>query len=134
MPLEILVIVVVVGVLLIVIAVRLSGTSRPFELADENDARAVFLSRFSEERPGECIVSADRKAAFLRLESGRTGLVAAFGSRYICRVVGPGDVKKIEQDGRGRTTVRFADFTYPGGRYRFCGSEQAIKVANWLKG
>lgn len=132
MPLEFLLVLVVGGVSLIVVAVQYSGISRPFRLGSEAEAREAFVLRNEDERPAACILSRDGRAAFLKLDNGRTGVISAMGSKYVTRVFGPEDIRSVACDGNGGMVVRYRDFTYPFGRYRMADAESALEVAEWL--
>jgi hypothetical protein len=133
MTLETLVILVVTGVTAVVIAVRFSGISRRVTIADARQAKAVFAQHYPDELPGECLCTSDGKAAFLTLPGGRIGLVSGFGARYVCRLFEKDEVH-LRHIANGVVKLRFSDFGYPGGTYRFARTGDARKLVGWLEG
>jgi hypothetical protein len=133
MSLEILVILVVVGVSAVVAAVRLSGVSRQRAIADARQAKSLFAARYPDELPRECLRASDEKAAFLLLPDGRIGLVSVFGARYVCRLFERKDIQ-FRQRGDEEITLRFPDFGFPGGTYRFARVEDTQRLIGWLEG
>ena len=134
MSLELLAIMVVAGIGVVLLAVVVFRLSRPFRFIGESEARAAFSAHYPEETPEDCLMSDDGKAAFFRLDGGRTGMAAAFGARYVCRVVAPGDIARVAAEEQGGLTIRLKDFSFPHGKFRFINEASANKVADWLKG
>jgi hypothetical protein len=132
MPLEILAIMVVAGLALAIGAVHFSGVSRAAQLESRDQALARFAEDYPDAAPTGCIMTSDRRAAFLMLEPGRVGMVAAFGAKFITRIVGEAELKKLDEDRPGQLVMRFRDFTYPAGRYRFDNEDEAQQIVAWF--
>ena len=129
MSLPILVAIVAIGIALTVAAVHFTGGSKRATIADAWHARQVFLTDFPDERVGKVTVTADRASAFLGLDSGRTGIVQSFGDSFFTRIVGAADVASVEFQDPATILLRFRDFTWPGGVFRFADRQMALSVA-----
>jgi hypothetical protein len=134
MPLEVLAIMVVAGLAFAIGAVHFTGASRPARVEDAEQAAARFTEDFPDCVPANCVITKDERAAFLELEPGRIGLVAAIGAKFITRIIGEEELKKLDEDKPGELVMRFRDFTYPAGRYRFNNEDDAQRVVAWLGG
>jgi hypothetical protein len=134
MPLEFLAAMVVAGLSLVIGAVHLSGLSRPAIVSGPDQARARFLLDFPDENPGEVVISADGRAAFIALAGGRTGLVHAMGDRFLTRILERRSIRAVQREPDGVLAVRLDDFTLPAERARFSSAADAAKVSNWLAG
>ena len=113
MPLEILAAMVVVGLSLVIGSVHFSGLSRPVRIDGAGTAVARFLVDFPDAQPGETIVSADGKDAFIALAQNRVGIVHAIGDRFLTRVLRAGMVTSVASPASGKLELRLADFTLP---------------------
>lgn len=111
MPLHILGALVVLGIGGVVLLVHLLKMSRADGFADAAAARNAFLADFPETETGEATLTDDRRAAILTTAAG-AGLVMRFGAGRLTRLIGPGDVSRIE-DRPGALRLRLADFGAP---------------------
>jgi hypothetical protein len=134
MPLELLAGMVVIGLALVIGAVHLSGLSKAARISGPDAAIARFLVDFPDEKPGEAVLSADGKDAFIALQGNRVGMVHAIGDRYLTRILRAGTVRAVAASGDGLLELRLADFTLPRERARFAAAGDASRVENWLKG
>jgi hypothetical protein len=134
MPLELLAGMVVVGLALVIGAVHFSGLSKTARIAGTDAAINRFLMDFPDEKPGEAVLSADGKDAFIALKGNRVGMVHAIGDRYLTRILRAGTVHSVSASGDGVLELRLADFTLPRERARFATAGEASRVENWLKG
>jgi len=132
MSLEILVAMVVAGLAIAIGAVYLAGLSKPARLADAGQAKARFALDYPREVVADCRLTAARDAAFLRLESGRIGVVAAFGAKFVTRLVESQQVQVGERN--DELDLEMGDFTFPHPRVRFAKSNDTALVASWMKG
>lgn len=132
MSLGLLVVMVVVGVSGVVLIVHLTGGSRRARLADEAAARA----RFGVDYPDLAIVAVhltkEGDAAFLALNDGRVGIVAAIGDRFLTRLIATHDLAGAPRVSGATLALRLRDFTWPGGTFTFAGEEEAGAVAALL--
>ena len=129
MSLGLLAVMVVIGVSGVVLLVHLTGGSRRARLEGELAAR----TRFGVDHPDLAIVAAyltqDGDAAFLALEDGRVGIVAAAGDRFLTRLVGAPDLAGTPRVTGATLMLRLRDFTWPGGAFTFAGEGEARAVA-----
>lgn len=132
MSLGLLVVMVVVGVSGVVLIVHLTGGSRRARLADEAAARA----RFGVDHPDLAIVAVhltkEGDAAFLALDDGHVGIVAAIGDRFLTRLVRAPDLAAPPRVAGAVLLLRFRDFTWPGGSFTFDREDEARAVAALL--
>ncbi len=133
LSLPILVAVVAIGIALTVAAVHFSGGSKTAVITGTDHARQIFFADFPDERSGEVTVTADAKSAFLTLGGGRTGIVQSFGGGFFTRIVSAGDVAALSLREPGIVSIRFHDFTWTGGHFRFTDMGTARKVAAVLE-
>ncbi len=134
MPLELFAIIVPLGIALIVLAVKFSGLSKSAVLTDSKQAIEVFEADYGgETHKGRALLSANGDAAFIPLaEPSRLGLVEAIGDRYICRVLGPEDLKSVTGNQDNGFEIRYNDFTHPRGQYSFTSSKDMETLKGWL--
>jgi hypothetical protein len=132
MPIEILAGMVIVGLALAIAAVRFSGLSRPASLDSQALAQEAFATEYSDESVRDCRIAADRGSAFLLLGSGNIGVVLAFGSKFVVRLVAaaPGSA---EVEGAA-LKIKARDFTFPKSGYVLATATDALTVAGWLNG
>lgn len=134
MGLTLLVILVVGGIAAIVLAVHLTGGSRTARLADAAQARARFAEDFPDHAVRAVRLAGDGETAFLALGDGRTGIVQAFGDRFLTRVLAARDIAGLEKPDAVTVSVRLRDFTWTGGRFRFADPADADAVFAALDG
>lgn len=127
MSLPILVALVVVGITAAVLAVHLTGGSKRSVIDDADHAAKLFLADFPNEQPGRALLTTERQSAFMDLAGERIGIVQAFGDGYFTRIVTAGDVASVHVQDPAVMTVRFRDFTWTGGHFRF--GERAVAEA-----
>jgi hypothetical protein len=132
MPIEILAGMVVVGLAFAIAAVRFSGLSRPASLDNQARAREILAGEYADESVRDCRIAADRDSAFLLLGSGNIGVVLAFGSKFVVRLVAaaPGSA---EVEG-STLKMKPRDFTFPKSSYVLATATDASTVAGWLNG
>lgn len=128
MSLPILVAIVAIGIALTVAAVHFTGGSRRAAIADAGHARRIFLTDFPDERVSTVTVTTDHVSAFLGLDGGRTGIVQSFGDGFFTRIVGAGDVVSVQVQHPATVHLRFRDFTWRGGDFRFADKETALAI------
>lgn len=116
MPLEILGPLVLAGIALTVMLVRLlvNAPQKRFWMPEE--VRSAFLLDYPGERPGPVILSQSGREALLAIEGNapRAGFVGSFGSKWVSRLLEPGDIVAMEATGSGSLRLKLADFTLPG--------------------
>lgn len=114
----------VVGITAAVLAVHLTGGSKLSVIEDADHAARLFLADFPNEKPGPALLTTERQSAFMDLAGERIGIVQAFGDGYFTRIVTAGDVASVQVRDPAVVTVRFRDFTWTGGHFRF--GERAV--------
>lgn len=129
MSLPVLVALVLVGISLVVATVHFTGGSKIADIVDEGHARGIFALDFPDHHPAEVLIAADRHSAFLLLGSGRLGMVQSFGDGFFTRVVGAEDVAAVGLRAPGAISIRFRDFTWTGGHFRFDEERDAARIA-----
>lgn len=133
MSLAYLVILVDVGIAAIVLAVHLTGGSGSAVLADMGHVRERFAEDFADEAVTGVQLCNDGQAAFLELDAGRTGIIQAFGDRFLTRIVTADDVADIQCAGDATISIRFRDFTWRGGMFAFDDPRIAKHMARRLR-
>ncbi len=129
MSLTLLVALVVIGITAIVVAVHLTGGTTTAVL----DGADAAIERFAEDFPDfgvkQVWLAQNQSAAFLALDDGRVGIVAALGDKFLTRIAAAGD-PEIRAEREGSTLrLRFDEFTWHGGPFEFASDEDAEAVA-----
>ncbi|MFK5977333.1 MAG: hypothetical protein QM488_00405 [Rhizobiaceae bacterium] len=132
MPLEILGPLVICGITFMVLVVYLSGISIPAKLTNEAEADTAFLLDYADARIENTILTGDKSAGFLLLNSKNTvGLVEAMGSEFLTRLLSKGDIIGLELSGH-RLNVRYNDFTHKRHSYEIESSNDANMIHDAL--
>lgn len=131
MSLPVLVALVVVGISLVVAAVHFTGGSKVAAIVDEDHARRIFALDFPDESPADVMITSDRHSAFLPLPGRRVGMVQSFGDGFFTRVAGRKDIATITLREQG-LSIRFRDFTWTGGHFRFAEEGPAARLTEIL--
>lgn len=129
MSLPILVAIVAIGITLTVLAVHFTGGSKVATIADANHAAQLFLADYPNEHAGPALLTSDKQSAFIVMPGERIGIVQAFGDGYFTRIVTAGDVASVRVQDPAVLTVRFRDFTWTGGHFRFAERAVAESIA-----
>lgn len=108
MPLEVTLIIVVVGISATVLLVHLMGWSQKRHIAGLKDAQAIWDDFYPEETIRDILESDDETVALLTLESGATGLIWALGDEAVVRLLR--DRKPVEETATG-LCIRLGEFT-----------------------
>ncbi|MEM7301050.1 MAG: hypothetical protein AAF468_08205 [Pseudomonadota bacterium] len=132
MPLEILVILVVVGLTLVIGSVHLSGGSAKAGLT-EDKVRARFAADFPAEAPAGIIVSADGMSALLFLDDQSwLGVAKRMGSKILTRHADR--IKVTSVDCRGAEIhLTLADAGLPALVFKLNDLHSAFAIADQLK-
>lgn len=125
MSLPLLVAIVALGIALSVAAVHFTGGSKTATLGGADQA----LSRSAEDFPDEIAavvrLTADARTAFLDIGRGRIGIVHSIGDCFLTRIVTPQGVAVLNAGDGNMVSLRLADFTWKGGRFRFASATDA---------
>lgn len=133
MSLPFLVALVVGGISLIVLLIHLTGGTRDATLSDARAAMARFAADFPEETVEDTTLTADGRSAFLALSDGRTGIVQAFGDRFLTRIHAQGE-DRVEKTGPAGLRVTTREFAWTGGECVFSNGAERDAVAARLGG
>lgn len=121
MPLPILGALVVLGIGGLVLLVHfLGGTKRP-RYDDEADAAAALTVDYPNAIICQTMLADDGKAALFELADG-VGFAAPFGEGRLTRVLGPNDVRRVDERPDG-LTIRLTDYTAPRLTVRLANAE-----------
>ncbi len=131
MSLHVLVAIVAVGIALAVAAVHFTGGSRQARISSGDEALQRFLLDFPSEKAESVRLASDGKAAFISLYGSGTGIVSVIGDKFLTRIVSARDVKSLTVAGN-TVSIRFRDFTWPGGDFVFAEPSAAREVAQAL--
>ena len=116
MPLDILVILVVVGISGVVLLTWWLGWSKPAVLSSTEVAKTEFLRDYPGLDIGDVVLTSDGAAALLQLSDHATGLIFSFGDKFVARQLTAQIVRAIDvQTGPAETaiTLKLADFSAP---------------------
>lgn len=120
--------------LLVLLNALLRGWT-PARLGGLEDAAAELAAAFLDFRPGAGALAQDGRAALVEdQETGKVGLVAALGDRFVARRLGPEDVRAARVGEDGALALALADFTWPGLRLRLADAATARAWAARLVG
>ncbi len=134
MSLAILVPIVVAGVALIVAAVHFSGLSTRASIpSNRQDIATLFGLDYPLEQVVSVATDRTQAAAFLLLDSGRTGMVQIFGDRFITRLLAPPDLASVATAG-ATLMIAANDFTWAGGKFTMENAKVAAELAARLSG
>ena len=131
MSLPVLVAIVAVGIALAVAAVHFTGGSRRASIFSEDEALQRFLLDFPAENAEAVRLTFDGKAAFISLRGPGTGIVGVIGDKFLTRIVSARDIKSLTL-ASNKISIRFHDFTWPGGDFVFVEPSAAREIAEAL--
>lgn len=108
------------------------------EAADERFDAGLAILEFGRAYPDEAIrqllMSVDAEMVFLRLWTGRTGLMRRIGNRELCYLVDP-EGAQVSADPGGRSlTINFPTQKAMSGTFTFRSEKEAAEVGLWLLG
>lgn len=104
------------------------------ERFDAGLAILEFGRAYPDEAIRHVLMSADGDMVFLRLWTGRTGLMRRIGNRELCYLVDPENVR-VAADPSGKSlTIDFPAHKPMSGTYRFRSEKEAAEVGLWLLG
>jgi hypothetical protein len=116
LPLDILIILVVIGIGGVVLLTWALGWARPTRLVSTEEVKNQFRLDHPELEIGKVMLSTDGLAGLLELSDNAIGLIFSFGDKFVTRRLTPQIVKSIEVDDQAQGTqvlMRLADFTTP---------------------
>lgn len=116
MPLEVLVILVVVGIGGVVLLTRALGWARPAKFASAEDAKNHFSQDHPELTADEAWLSEDNLSALVLHTDKTLGLIFSFGDKYVTRRLTPEMILTVTVDDRADSIlakIALSDFTAP---------------------
>ncbi|GIL00718.1 MAG: hypothetical protein BroJett030_06170 [Alphaproteobacteria bacterium] len=133
MPLEVLVVMVVVGIAIVIAAVAFSGLSRGARIDSEGQIRRRLSDDFPEVVLRDGLITSDRRTAFFRCGDGRVAIATALGSRFVTRLIDARQVRRLELGEAGEATLELRDFTLARMRLGFDEAAEARRLSQWLE-
>jgi hypothetical protein len=104
------------------------------ERFDAGLAILEFGRAYPDEAIRHVLMSSDGDMVFLRLWTGRTGLMRRVGNRELCHLVDPESVR-VSAGGDGKSlTITFPASKAMSGTYAFRSEKEAAEVGLWLLG
>ncbi|MCB1446038.1 MAG: hypothetical protein KDJ87_09650 [Rhizobiaceae bacterium] len=108
------------------------------EAEGERFDAGLAILEFGKACPNEAIrqvlMSADGEMVFLRLWTGRTGLMRRIGNRTLCHLVNPADVRVSAEAGSRTISITFPAMKPMSGTFTFRSEKEAAEVGLWLLG
>lgn len=104
------------------------------EKFDAGLAILEFGRAYPDEAIRHVLMSSDGEMVFLRLWTGRTGLMKRIGNRELCYLVDPEQVR-VSTDPSGKSLIiNFPAHKAMSGTYEFRSEKEAAEVGLWLLG
>ncbi|RWC30320.1 hypothetical protein [Mesorhizobium sp.] len=125
MSLPLLVAIVALGIALSVAAVHVTGGSKTATLTGADHAKSRFTEDFPDEIATVVRLTTDARTAFLDIGRERVGIVHSIGDCFLTRIVTPREVAVLNAGDVNTVSLRLADFTWKGGRFRFASATDA---------
>jgi hypothetical protein len=104
------------------------------ERFDAGLAILEFGKAYPDEAIRQVLMSANGEMVFLRLWTGRTGLMRRVGNRTLCHLVNPADVRVSSEAGGKSLTITFPAMKAMSGTFAFRSEKEAAEVGLWLLG
>ena len=114
-------------------ATNLLKTEAEGEKFDAGLAILEFGKAYPYEAIRHVLMSSDGEMVFLRLWTGRTGLMRRMGNREYCHLVDPADVRVSDAGGKS-LTITFPALKQMSGTFAFRSEKEAAEVGLWLLG
>lgn len=114
-------------------ATNLLKTEADAERFDAGLAILEFGKAYPDEAIRQVLMSSDGGMVFLRLWTGRTGLMRRVGNREYCHLVDPADVR-VSEAGGSSLTIAFPTLKQMSGTVTFRSEKEAAEVGLWLLG
>ncbi|MGV3552600.1 hypothetical protein [Rhizobium sp.] len=104
------------------------------EKFDAGLAILEFGRAYPDEAIRHVLISDDGDMVFLRLWTGRTGLMRRVGNRELCYLVDPQQVRVSADPGGKALTIDFPGHKAMSGTYAFRTEKEAAEAGLWLLG
>jgi hypothetical protein len=115
-------------------ATNLLKTEADEERFDAGLAIIEFGRAYPDEAIRSVVMSADGGMVFMRLWTGRTGVMKRIGNRELCHVIDPSDVRISASADGAKLSVDFAAHKSLSGTYAFRSAREAAEVSLWILG
>jgi hypothetical protein len=104
------------------------------ERFDAGLAIIEFGRAYPDEAIRQVLMSIDGEMVFLRLWTGRTGLMRRIGNRTYCHLVDPADVRVSSEPDGASLSISFPSMKSMSGRFTLRSEKEAAEVGLWLLG
>jgi hypothetical protein len=104
------------------------------ERFDAGLAILEFGRAYPDEAIRHVLMSAEGEMVFLRLWTGRTGMMRRIGNRELCHLVDPANVRVSAEPGGKSLTINFPAHKPMSGTFTFRSEKEAAEVGLWLLG
>lgn len=120
------------GLVIVVLMMRRQGEGSGPSLEDTGAAIVEFGKAYPALPIRDVVMTSDRRAAFLRLADGRTGMLEASGRHFLSRLMMPGSVDVEGTEGDRALRLSFRGSRAGSAVYAFDRAEEAAEVSLWL--
>lgn len=115
MPLTLVLIIAVIAIAALALLLNRLGFSAPARLKDARTAHTFFEKETPDVRVDAVVLSGDGRTALLTLQGDdrRLGFIQCMGDGYMTRLLGPGDLVRVDKSPENVLSITFSDFTCP---------------------
>lgn len=115
-------------------ATNLLKTEADEEKFDAGLAILEFGKAYPDEAIRQVMMSSDGEMVFLRLWTGRAGIMRRMGNRELCHLVDPAEVRISAADEGRSLKLDFPDMKALSGTFEFRSEKEAAEVSLWILG
>jgi hypothetical protein len=115
-------------------ATNLLKTEADGERFDAGLAILEFGKAYPDEAIRQVLMSSDGEMVFLRLWTGRTGIMRRIGNRELCHLVDPAGVRISASDDGMSLTLDFPAIKALSGTFEFRSQKEAAEASLWILG
>jgi hypothetical protein len=115
-------------------ATNLLKTEAEEERFDAGLAILEFGRAYPDEAIRNVVMSSDAGMVFLRLWTGRTGIMRRIGNRELCHVVDPAEVRVSAASSGQALSIEFPSMKSLSGTFNFRSPREAAEVSLWILG
>jgi len=115
-------------------ATNLLKTEAEGEKFDAGLAILEFGRAYPDEAIRQVVMSADGEMVFLRLWTGRTGVMRRNGRHDLCHLIDPAEVRLSASEEGKALTIEFPGMKAMSGTFEFRSQKEAAEVSLWILG
>ncbi|PHP67967.1 hypothetical protein CSC94_04645 [Zhengella mangrovi] len=130
----VLVAMIVIGLSLVLLALKLSGSGKPRSLSGPGEALEFLRGDYPEVGDGPVVMAADGSSAVLLLPGGLVGIVRVMGRHVATRLVDRSGIASVSRTGPAVVSMAFAEFGWSAMTVRFADEETADRLVAHLGG